>query len=92
MERNHAERIAAEALAWIAGQEDLLGVFMGATGVSAGDIRRRAGNPSFLASVLDFVLLDDNWVRAFCDATGQSYDMPGQARAALPGGQQVHWT
>ena len=92
MQRNHAERVAAEALAWIAGHEDLLGVFMGATGASVEDIRRRAANPSFLASVLDFVLLDDAWVRGFCDATGQAYDVPGRARAALPGGQQTHWT
>ena len=92
MQRNRAEAIAAEALGWIAGSEDLLGVFMGATGTSVDDIRRRAGNPTFLASILDFVMMDDNWVRGFCDAAGYGYDLPAQARAALPGGQQVNWT
>lgn len=92
MQRNHAEGIAIEALTWIAGSEDLLGVFMGATGTSVDDIRRRAGNPTLLASILDFVLMDDDWVRSFCDAMGHSYDVPGRARAALPGGQQTHWT
>lgn len=92
MQRNHAEGVAAEALAWIAGSEDLLGVFMGATGTSVDDIRQRAGNPTFLASVLDFVLMDDDWVRSFCDAAGHGYDLPARARAALPGGQQTHWT
>lgn len=92
MQRNHAETIASEALAWIAGSEDLLGVFMGATGTSVDDIRRRAGNSSFLASVLDFVLMDDDWVRGFCDTLGYGYDLPARARAALPGGAQVNWT
>jgi hypothetical protein len=29
---------------------------------------------------------------AFCDAEGLDYGQPMQARAALPGGDLVHWT
>ncbi len=92
MKREVAETVAAKALAWIAGQDDLLGVFLGATGASADDARSRAGDPEFLASVLDFLLMDDAWVVGFCDATETPYDTPMKARAFLPGGEAVHWT
>jgi hypothetical protein len=36
--------------------------------------------------------MDDAWVVAFCDNEGIPYDRLMQARATLPGGQQVHWT
>lgn len=92
MTREGAETLAAEALAWIAGQEDLLGVFLGATGASPADLRGRADTPEFLASVLDFLLMDDAWVIGFCRASGRGFTDPGAARAALPGGDSVHWT
>lgn len=92
MERKTAETLGAEALAWLASDADLLGVFLGASGASPADLRSLAAAPEFLASVLDFILLDDAWVRGFCDAAGHRYDAPMQARAALPGGAQMHWT
>ena len=92
MTPERAETIAVEALAWLAAQEDLCGVFLGATGAQAEDLRAQAADPAFLASVLDFVTMDDHWVRAFCDARGHAYDAPLRARHALPGSEQVHWT
>lgn len=87
-----AETLALDALAWLAGNEDLLPVFMGATGAGAEDLRSRAGEPEFLGSVLDFLMMDDAWVIAFCEARGLPFDTPMRARAALPGGGEVHWT
>ncbi|MBR9765012.1 MAG: DUF3572 domain-containing protein [Rhodobacteraceae bacterium] len=87
-----AEEIALNCLAWLAGNEDLLPVFMGASGVSAEDLRASAEDPHFLGSVLDFLLMDDAWVMAFCRAEGLPFELPYQARQALPGGEQVHWT
>jgi hypothetical protein len=55
-------------------------------------MRRGATDPSFLASVLDFLTQRDDWVMAFCDARALPYDAPLQARYALPGAEQVHWT
>ena len=55
-------------------------------------LRARAGEPEFLASVLDFLMLDDAWVMRFCDGAGLAYEAPMQARAALPGGAPMHWT
>jgi len=92
MTRDTAETLALQALAWLAGNEELLPVFMGATGSSQDDLRAHAGQPEFLASVLDFLLMDDAWVIACCDALQQPYPLLMQARAALPGGGQINWT
>ncbi|WP_264212862.1 DUF3572 domain-containing protein [Leisingera thetidis] len=87
-----AETLALKALAWLAGNDELLPVFLGATGASEADLRARAAEPEFLGSVLDFLTMDDNWVMQFCDCEGLAYDMPLQARMSLPGGAQVNWT
>jgi len=92
MQRDMAETIAVQALGWLAGDADLLGTFMGSTGASADDLRAGAGSPAFLASVLEFLTMDDAWVMQFCDAAGLAYDVPLRALQALPGGGQVHWT
>ena len=86
-----AETLGLQALGWIAASEDLLPVFLGATGSAPGDLRRRAAEPEFLGAVLDFLLLEDAWVTGFCDAAGLAYDLPRRARAALPGGAAEDW-
>lgn len=92
MSRESAETVALQALAWLAASDDLLPVFLGASGAAAEDLRAQAGNAEFLGSVLDFVLMDDAWIIEFCDQAGLSYETPKTARAALPGGQEVSWT
>ena len=92
MQQDTAEILAFRALAWLSADDELLGVFLGSTGTSAQDIRDRATDPEFLGSVLDFLMLNDEWIVAFCDASGFEYDQPQTARQALPGGAQVNWT
>jgi hypothetical protein len=92
MQREAAETVGVQALGWLAGNDDLLPVFLGSTGASLDDLRAGAGDAAFLGSVLDFVMMDDAWVVAFCDAAGIAYTAPMQARAALPGGAVTHWT
>ncbi|MCE8009383.1 DUF3572 domain-containing protein [Aestuariivita sp.] len=92
MTQEFAETVALQALGWLVANDDLLPVFLGASGASEGDLRARAADPEFLGSVLEFLTMDDAWVVAFCDAQDLSYETPMQARAALPGGAQVHWT
>ena len=87
-----AETLALKALTWILAQEDLLPVFLGATGSNEADLRDRVQDPEFLASVLDFLLMDDAWIIQFCDAEALGYELPMQARAQLPGGAQINWT
>ncbi|MCU0899013.1 MAG: DUF3572 domain-containing protein [Cypionkella sp.] len=84
--------LALKALTWLAGNEDVLPVFLNSTGLSPETLAQRAAEPEFLGSVLDFLLLEDAWIIAFCDAAGLRYDAPMQARAALPGGEATHWT
>lgn len=87
-----AETLALEALTWLVSDEDLLAVFLGSTGMSAADLKAHAGDAETLAALLDFLLMDDMWVRRFCEAQDIPLDHPLRARAALPGGAQVHWT
>jgi len=90
--QDRAEMIGLQAVAWLAGNDDLCPVFQGATGAGEAEFRAGLSDPEFQASVLDFLLMDDAWITVFCDAQGLGYDMPMQARALLPGGVQVHWT
>jgi hypothetical protein len=90
--REKAETLALQALEWLVGNDELLPVFLGSTGAGLDDLRAGATDPDFMGSVLDFLLMDDAWVTAFCDAHTLPYDQLMQARAALPGGQAVHWT
>jgi len=92
MTQESAEIVGLQALAWLAGTDDLLPVFLGATGASEADVKAQAADPAFLGAVLDFLMNDDTWVVAFCDSVGLDYTTPMMARAALPGGEQVNWT
>ncbi len=87
-----AQTIALQALGWLVSNEELCPTFMGATGTSVDDLRDRAADPDFQASVLEFLTMDDAWVVAFCDTLGLNYQEPLLARYALPGAEQVHWT
>ncbi|WP_428542241.1 DUF3572 domain-containing protein [Profundibacter sp.] len=92
MDNKQAEVRALSVLIWLVGNEELLPVFLGATGASESDLRARAGESEFLGSVLDFVMMDDAWVMAYCDGEGLPYETLMRARQALPGGADVNWT
>lgn len=92
MQPERAEVIALQALAWLAGNDELCPVFLGASGGSVDDLRARATDAAFQAAVLEFITMDDAWVIAFCDSIGLAYDQPLRARYALPGAESVHWT
>lgn len=92
MQQEQAEIIALQGLAWLAANEELCPMFLGATGGSVDDLRDRAADPTFLAAVLEFITMDDAWVISFCDSIGIGYDQPLRARYALPGAESVHWT
>lgn len=84
--------VALQALGWLVARDDLLPVFLAATGASPGDLRQQANEPAFLGAVLDFILQDDAAVMGFCTDAGLAYTVPLEARQALPGGGAVHWT
>jgi len=87
-----AEILALEALGYMARTEDLLGTFLGASGLAAADLPGLAAKPAFLAGVLDFLLMDDAWVTGFASDVGVRPDAVLAARALLPGGDLPHWT
>lgn len=91
-DRDRAEIVGLEAVAWLAGNDDLLPVFLGSTGAETETFRSGLADPVFQAAVLEFLMMDDAWLTAFCDARDLPYDAPMRARMALPGGEQVNWT
>jgi hypothetical protein len=63
--REVAEIVAIQALSFIAGDPERLGLFLAETGIGPETLRNAAGDPNFLLSVLEFVLRDDATVKAF---------------------------
>ena len=87
-----AQVIAIQALGWLVGNDELLPVFMGSTGTTAEDLKARVEDASLLVSVMDFILMEDEWVLDFCDVVGLDPHKLQSVRHALPGGEKVHWT
>lgn len=90
--RETAETLALRALAWMLAEPGRAGAFLAATGAAPGDLARGAADPVFLGAVLDVLLADEAFVIAFCEDCGLDPGQPLAARAALPGGDTVHWT
>lgn len=88
MSRDDAEAVGIRALAFVAGDPDLLPRFLSVTGIDAGRIRQAAREPGFLAGVLDFVLAHEPTVMAFSAASGLNPASLAAARRALPGGDE----
>jgi len=66
--REVAEIVAVQALSFIAGDPERLGLFLAETGIGPETLRTAAADAQFLASVLDFVLRDDVTVKVFAGA------------------------
>ena len=92
MTPQQAEILALQALGYVVADPDLSAAFMGPNGLAPQDLRAGASDPAFLAALLDFLCQRDDWVMAFCDAHGHPYEAPLEARYALPGAQEMHWT
>ena len=92
MNLEQAEIYATKAATWLISNEDVLKIFMGSTGVSGYTVKNDFQDAVFLAAVLDFLLLDDSWVIAACDAMHLDPEAMSAARLLLPGGEKVNWT
>ena len=60
-----AEIVAVQALSFLAGEPERLGKFLAETGIGPETLRTAASDPNFLIHVLDFILRDDETVKAF---------------------------
>ena len=67
--REVAELVAVQALSFIAGEPERLGLFLAESGIGPETLRNAAADPRFLASVLDFVMRDDATVKAFANVS-----------------------
>ncbi len=53
-------------------------------------IREAAGEPGFLAGVLEFYMMDEALLLAFCENAGIRPTMMAAARYAIAGGDEDH--
>src|SRR3954449_10294588 len=81
--REVAEIVAIQALSFVAGDPERLGLFLAETGIGPETLRSAATDPQFLVSVLDFVLRDDQTVKAFADQAHLHPTNIAAARQAL---------
>ena len=86
--REVAEIVAVQALSFIAGDPERLGLFLAESGLGPETLRTAAADPHFLASVLDFVLRDDATVKAFASV---SQLHPTNISAALQALSDPQW-
>lgn len=87
-----AEVLALKALQWLSAQDAIVMAFLSETGAGVEDMHTQADNPEFLASVIDFILMNEMWVKDFCDTAHLPYHAIQSIRMALPGGDLPHWT
>ncbi len=62
-----AEEIAVDALAFLAEDGETLGRFLGATGLGPETLRAAAGEPGFLAAVLEHLMGDETLLLVFAE-------------------------
>jgi hypothetical protein len=82
-----AEIVAIQALSFVAGEPERLGLFLAESGIGPETLRSAASDPQFLVSVLDFVLRDDETVKAFAQASQHHPTTIAAARQALGEGK-----
>ena len=95
MTEGQAEDIATSALAWLCGQDQMLGAFLAQSGAGPDDLRAAlVGGPDrgLLGSVLDFILQQDATVLACAADLGLANDRLAMAAALLSGRARMHWT
>lgn len=78
-----AETLAIRALGHIAGDSDLGPRFLDLTGLDAGSLRARVGDPALLAAALMFLEAHEPSLVATADALGLRPDELVSARALL---------
>ncbi len=97
MQHSRAREIAGDTLIWLCGSEDLLPVFLAASGAIAQDLRAALAategpDAALSAAALDFVLMQDTTVLDCARALDLPPEELAQAQAVLAGQGQRHWT
>ncbi len=92
MNQQSAEIFAARVLDWLAHEPARIGAFLGWSGENPGSLRGRLNDPGLLLAVIEFLMADESLLIEACRALDCPPETPMQARAALPGGADMHWT
>ncbi len=85
MHQSEAEQIAIDGLAHIAGEPELLSRFAALSGIDPQAMREAAGEPGFLAGVLEFYLGDEPTLLAFSAMKNIDPNVIAKAHAYLVG-------
>jgi len=80
-----AQVIALKMLTFLAEDSERFGRFLAVTGLGPSDFRRRAGEPSFLAFVADYLLADQSLLLAFAGNHALDPQTIVRLRRQLPG-------
>jgi hypothetical protein len=83
LERERAEILSLEALAWLAGQPDAIAKFLTMSGLEASDLRHAVGDAGLQSSVLDFLLANENLLLEFCESASLKPQAVHMARYRL---------
>lgn len=82
---DHAATLALQALAFLVASEPDMDRFLDQTGLDTASLRARADEPDFLASVLDFLLSNEELLLRFCDEASIDVRSVHMARHVLSG-------
>lgn len=85
IDQEMAEKLAVQALSYLAGDPEQLGRFLALSGLGPETLRTASRDPHFLAGVLDFVAGDERLLVAFADDVELKPQDVMQARAVLSG-------
>lgn len=85
IDREAAETVAVDVLAFLAADADRLERFLSLTGLSPSDLRLAADGPGFLAGVLDHLMADEPLLLAYAEDRATDPTEIARAHAALAG-------
>jgi hypothetical protein len=83
------ETLALMALAYIAGDSDLLDRFLALSGLDLEGLKARAQDPALLGATLDFLLAHEPDLLAFAADSQVKPESIAAARRKLPGGAVI---
>jgi hypothetical protein len=83
--REDAESLAVQALTYLAGDPDRLGRFLAVSGLGADQVRLAAGEPGFLAGVLEYVSSEESLLLDFAEDVQIDPVEVGRAQTLLSG-------
>ncbi|MCG8547388.1 MAG: DUF3572 domain-containing protein [Alphaproteobacteria bacterium] len=89
IEREQAEALALQALAYLAEDDERFRRFLLLTGTALADIRARAADPAFLSGVMDHLISDEPLLLSFAEQATLDPAAVVAARRSLPAATEL---